>query len=538
MKIQMKILLAPMVGIGILLLFGAVMIGSMRQQGSALDEIFVQRVGEFEFSTHLNKTLDDAHAKSYRLFTWIGAYSEDKVKAKVDEILKAVDVAAKDLDAHLASGNLDEANRKLFGEVAADLKKYRAQAADALDTAAIDVNTAMAMMQSADETFLTMDKKFDSLVKGNRQLANQSYEGAKSSFSNALWAAGILLTLAVALSIAISLSMARRIMGDLRVAGAGAACIANGDLTQSLVAHANDEIGDLLRSLEKMRNNLKTMISAIIAKAERVNASTSVLADSAGRVAAASQRQSDNASSMAAAVEELTVSINQMADNAHRARELSLESGNVSRLGGEVIERTLSKMELISSAVTDSAATLGDLEQQSEQISNVVTVIKEIADQTNLLALNAAIEAARAGEQGRGFAVVADEVRKLAERTTQSTEEIRHMVQSIQVGSRGAVSGMDLSVEAVGAGVALAKEAGDSTRQITSRTEAMVHEVSAISDALKEQRSASNEIALQVESIVQMSEENSASAQSSASSANDLRQLAVQMIHEVERFRV
>ncbi|GHU48802.1 hypothetical protein AGMMS50289_25740 [Betaproteobacteria bacterium] len=175
---------------------------------------------------------------------------------------------------------------------------------------------------------------------------------------------------------------------------------------------------------------------------------------------------------------------------------------------------------------------------ESEQISSVVQVIKEVADQTNLLALNAAIEAARAGEQGRGFAVVADEVRKLAERTAQSTGDISTMIGKIQVAAKEAVGEMERVVSQVGEGQVLAQQAHEHIQTIHGETSKVSSAITEISNALKEQSEASSDIARHVESIAQMTDENNAAAEETASGATRLNQLAGEVNGEIAQFKV
>jgi methyl-accepting chemotaxis protein len=241
---------------------------------------------------------------------------------------------------------------------------------------------------------------------------------------------------------------------------------------------------------------------------------------------------------MAAAVEEMTVSINHVSDSAREAVEISRNSGKLSTEGGEITHKAAAEMSQIAETVRNTAQAIEELGQQSNQISSIVQVIKDVADQTNLLALNAAIEAARAGEQGRGFAVVADEVRKLAERTTKATEEITQMIASMQHSAHAAVATMETAVDQVGGGVTLANQAGSAIIQIKNGAEHVVDVVNDISSALAEQSSASNDIASQVEKVAQMTEENSAAAAETASAANTLHDLAGTMQTAVSRFRI
>jgi methyl-accepting chemotaxis protein len=178
------------------------------------------------------------------------------------------------------------------------------------------------------------------------------------------------------------------------------------------------------------------------------------------------------------------------------------------------------------------------LGQQSNQISSVVQVIKDVAEQTNLLALNAAIEAARAGEQGRGFAVVADEVRKLAERTTRATAEISGVIGAIQESTRKAVTSMSSAVTKVNGGVDLAQKAGDSINQIKDGSAQVINVVDSISSALVEQNIASNNIASNVEKVAQMSDKNRASTSETASAANHMKQVADTMRLAVSQFKI
>jgi len=324
--------------------------------------------------------------------------------------------------------------------------------------------------------------------------------------------------------------------GDPTVASAVTRRIAAGDLATPVDTAPGDN-DSLLANIRTMQETLRSMISSILGNAEQVSSAADQLLRASEEVADRARQQSDAAASMAASVEEMAVSIDQVKENAAEAHGISQEAGKISEEGAAVIHNAATEMRKISEAVQSSSTIVEDLGRQSDQITSIVNTIKEIADQTNLLALNAAIEAARAGEQGRGFAVVADEVRKLAERTSLSTTEIGGMVAKIQNGTRSAVSSMQAGVVQVSNGVELANQAGDSINRIRDGAERVTHVVNGISDSISEQSSAGNQIAHQLETIAQMSEESAIAVGHTATAARHLHSLSASLHKTVAQFK-
>ena len=310
------------------------------------------------------------------------------------------------------------------------------------------------------------------------------------------------------------------------------------DFTVRAKVSKQDEIGQTTSALNRLLDKLQDNLKSIASGAQSVAASATQMTSTSSEVAAASHRQSEAASDMAATVEEMTVSINHVADRAQEANRISAESGLLASSGEKVIGQTVGDIQDIAATVDEAAKLIQGLELHSQQIANVVAVIKEVADQTNLLALNAAIEAARAGEQGRGFAVVADEVRKLAERTSSSTQEIARTIDAMRGSASNAVSSMEGVVRKVAVGVERAQKANTAIQQIGEGSRNAVSMVEEITSAIREQGSATNNIATQVERIAQMSEESSASASHSATSAQELDRLAAEMQRIVSAYRL
>ncbi|MBS4148627.1 methyl-accepting chemotaxis protein [Pseudomonadota bacterium DY0742] len=327
------------------------------------------------------------------------------------------------------------------------------------------------------------------------------------------------------------------VMTSVRRLREGSGRLAAGDLTARIELDTRDELRQVAASFNEMAAAMRGLIGSIRDNSDHVADSARSLVTASGQIHVATQCQSDAASSMAAAVEQMTVGIEHIARNAGEADSLAHRSGELSRQGGEIVAAVVEEIRQIAASVSESAHTVAELGERSGQISAIVQVIGDIAAQTNLLALNAAIEAARAGEQGRGFAVVADEVRKLAERTAQSTREIGEMVAAIQQGTSGAVQGMEQGVIRVNEGVVRAQRAGEAMHGIREAANQVQGTVAEISHALREQSAASAEIAQKVSMIAQMAEENGSAVGSNHQTASRLSDLAGTLLDNVSRFK-
>ena len=329
----------------------------------------------------------------------------------------------------------------------------------------------------------------------------------------------------------------RPLGGEPLVAKGAVERVAQGDLTRD-VALAGDDEDSLLAALAGMQKKLRGMIGELAEEARQLYGASEELASASQQVAAGSNTQSDAASAMASAVEQLSVSVGQVNESANEARQETETTGRLAVEGSGIISRTVGEMQNMEGDVRAAAQAMNEMAERSQKISGVVQVIREVAEQTNLLALNAAIEAARAGEAGRGFAVVADEVRKLAERTATATTEISAMIDLVLASVGDAIRQMDQAVSRVATGVGMAEQASHSMAAITSGAQRVMGAVNDISSALGEQSAASHEVANNVENIAQMAEENSAAASQAASTAQQLQALAQAVEQAVSRFRV
>ncbi|MDP5238438.1 methyl-accepting chemotaxis protein [Uliginosibacterium sp. 31-16] len=310
------------------------------------------------------------------------------------------------------------------------------------------------------------------------------------------------------------------------------------DLTLRMPLHGRDELAQCGQALNQMLERFQLIVQEIHVKTETLAQQTGSIASALVQVSHAADAQSSSATEVAAAVEELTVSVGQVGEAAQEAQLLAGESRRNADTGQHAMEQGNAQLRRTSERINETAQALEELGTRSNAISGIVQTVKEIADQTNLLALNAAIEAARAGEQGRGFAVVADEVRKLAESTTRSTEQINELVKLIQESASRAIADVQGVVGEFSEQLVLAQQADGAIGQIRQAADQTSEASTRINDALREQSAASQLIARQVEQIAGMSEENKRAVSGVDQSTHSLNQLADELAGAVKRFRV
>jgi len=314
--------------------------------------------------------------------------------------------------------------------------------------------------------------------------------------------------------------------------------LAANNLAVEDLAMRDDEIGHAGMALNEMKNNLRKIIQSLAGTADHVASASEEISSSAEQQAQSSSTQKDQTTQVATALQEMNVTVQQVSENSSKASEASRKAAETARHGGSIVDETLSKMQVIAESVRSTAGRVEELGKSSDQIGRIIGVINDIADQTNLLALNAAIEAARAGEQGRGFAVVADEVRKLAERTTTATKEIAQMIQNVQQETKFAVGAMEEGTRQVEEGVATTSKAGEALREIIQMSEQVGDMIMHIATAATEQSSATGEINQSMEQISNLVKESAAGAQQSAQACQDLSSMAFELQKIVSNFNL
>jgi len=395
------------------------------------------------------------------------------------------------------------------------------------------------------ELYPTIDPlsdRFSALIDVQLKEAKREFEAAEHRAAVARTASLSLIALAAVAGIVMSLLIVRNLTGQLGAEPNAVAEVANriaeGRLdTAVTVANARNP-NSVMAAMQRMQQSLHGMVQGITQAAQQIAAASQQLAGSGDEARQMSENQSEAASSMAAAMEEMAVSISQISDNAQDAQQLASDAGQSAGRGHQVVESAVAEMVKVADMVSESARTIDRLATESDNIGKIVGVIREIADQTNLLALNAAIEAARAGEQGRGFAVVADEVRKLAERTAQSTGEIVGLVERIQGESRAARDQMQAGTEQVGRSRELSVEAGESITEIGQVIGRALESVRTISESLDEQRSTSSLVANKVEMVAQSADESATSVRSIAEASHELRRVSGTLSETIARFKL
>lgn len=359
-----------------------------------------------------------------------------------------------------------------------------------------------------------------------------------SEFTIGVGAIGTLV--AVLFGVSVAFIVARGVVGPINAASLLLKDIADGDadLTARLPVQSQDEVGALAESFNQFIENLQRLISQVIAASTKIQSSTQSLAAITEQTSAGVNDQRAETEQVAAAIEQMSTTVQEVAKNAEQASDAAASADQEAAAGNRVVSETILAINSLAEEVESSAGVIESVKEDSKNIGSVLDVIKGIAEQTNLLALNAAIEAARAGEQGRGFAVVADEVRTLAQRTQESTAEIEDLVGALQTSAEQAVDVMSQSRDLAKTTVAQARHAGESLAEITTAVATISAMNTQIASAAQQQGSVADEINRNISNISDISEQTAESANQAAISNTDLSQLGLELQALMSRFKV
>lgn len=389
-----------------------------------------------------------------------------------------------------------------------------------------------------DPAFKTASDAIDDLIKYQTDAAQAQFEKISKDAKIIRIGSIASIVLGALLALVMGTFIARAINRGVAELVRSSARLADGDLTTHATLEGQDELARVGASFNQMTEQFAHIIGEVNTSSDQVRQTADGLSAVAEQVAHGSQAQSERATQAAASVEDLNAAFKEIAGASENIVAAVNNARALSQKGNQVVESAVRGIERVSQSVSTSATTIADLGQRSQQIGQILAVIKDIADQTNLLALNAAIEAARAGEQGRGFAVVADEVRKLAERTTAATAEISSMIAAIQNDTQQAVNTMQQSSDQVREGVDLANQAGAVLKQISASIDQVVTLISQIASATRGQSQASDALTNTVEEIAQMAQDNRSAVQQAASATHEMVERAQHLQQIVGRFHL
>ncbi|WP_263263101.1 methyl-accepting chemotaxis protein [Pseudomonas sp. RIT-PI-S] len=384
----------------------------------------------------------------------------------------------------------------------------------------------------------TLGDQISKLMAYNDQGAKDAGLAAKATYSTGMALVIGIVALAVLLTVVLAVLLTRSITTPIGAALSVAERIASSDLSRDVQISGEDEAGRLLAALAKMQANLRDTISHIADSSTQLASASEEMTAVTEDASKGLVRQNDEVNQAATAVNEMSAAVDEVARNAEAASQTSQQSQTYTHEGIENVAQTLKAIEGLATNMSTTGEQVKALSARAQGIGKVIEVIRAIAEQTNLLALNAAIEAARAGEQGRGFAVVADEVRALAHRTQQSTQEIEQMITAIQGDSAQAVRAMGLSTDMATNSIAVAQSADASLRQIAEAITHINERNLLIATASEEQAQVAREVDRSLTSIRELSSQSAAGASQTASACGEMASLATRLNQLVRRFKV
>jgi methyl-accepting chemotaxis protein len=513
--------------------------GTYRQK-TAMDEMFQVRLANTQQSLTLVGEISKMQARMYKIVSLHAAhYDAAKISPYAEALRGDLRRTAEDVAKLRSKPGLGERENRLLKDIGTSLEEYSKGLNDVMDMAATDTMMANMYIETAWEQLDKLEKLLVNLVNEEKRLAQASYSEADRLAGNVLKMSIAAILLALALGGAITWLMSRGITRPLAAVVADADyVIENNDYTREVAVLSSCEIGKTARAFNRLLTQQRDFISNTSRSAQEISEISRRVANAAEVATQGSQLQANAASEIAATIEQASCAIDETSHTASQMEDTMARTSHESQRALQVTRETMSDLGKVVDRIESSSQKVAILAENSQEISKIINVIKDIADQTNLLALNAAIEAARAGEQGRGFAVVADEVRKLAERTSRSTLEIGNLISAIQGQIEVTVTAMaDARIQSTEV-AARSRQAEGALTGIAEGNQEVGERLRDIAHSIREQSQAVQNIARKMEQIAQGTETASASTHANDATARELDGLADHLRQAVAVYRI
>jgi methyl-accepting chemotaxis protein len=537
---NMRIKTRLMAGFGVMMLLTLVIAGvgilRITNVGSHVKDIVNDKWPKTEWS---NEIVDNINVVARALRNGILLHDKGKIQEEMGRIAEAGKVIDDRID-KLQKGIHTDKGKELLQRLVESRKEY-VEAREPVIKAIRDGRQAEAATILLNSVRPKQSVYFDAtkkIVEYQGTLVEETGKETESGVKQVTIMLMVMTIAAILFGVGVGFWTIQSITKPLNEVVTIAGKVAEGDLTVSPETDSTNEIGQLSTAMKNMVEKLKSIVGDLKASSDSMASASHELSASSEQMSRGVEEQAGRASQIATASNEMSQTIVDIARNSSSIAASSAETVKTADEGESIVKKSVEEVKAIADTVRESAKLMESLGERSKQIGDIVNVIKDIADQTNLLALNAAIEAARAGEQGRGFAVVADEVRKLAERTAKATAEIGGMIGGIQEEMSRAVVSMEEGTKRVEVGVDFSNQAGDALNRIVGSITNLQSMVQQIATATEEMSTASEQITSDIDTIANVSKETSVSSNQVSQSSSDLSRLALNLKEVVDQFRV